>query len=341
MGWKKRALQLGLLIAGGTIARRLIRAGRTIDLYGRTVLITGGSRGLGLRLAHELGQRGADIAFCGRDEEAVQRAAEQLRSRGIRVLAGICDISDRASAESFVDTVASAFGRIDVLVNNAGVIQVGPLDNATPDHFEQAMGTNFFGAIYMTLRALPHLRRQGNDGRIVNITSLGGRIGMPHMAPYTASKFALLGLSETLRAELDAQSPSPRVVTVIPGLMRTGSMYNAEFIGHQSEEFAWFSVSSSAPGISIDAEEAAMRIAQAICDGRAFLELSASQRILDTLHRISPRATVALMSLGARLLPSPGGAGSHRNKGRDVESRLPGTWALRLGDQAAVTNNEA
>lgn len=339
MNIKAGLFALGLV--GGAVAlRSTLRRRRAIDFVGRTVLITGGSRGLGLSLARKLAERGANLAICGRDAAALERAALELRARGCPVLARAVDLSDRAQAEAFVDEVAAHFGRIDVLINNAGVIQVGSIADSPVERFEEVMGSNFFAPLQVTLRALPHLRQQGADARIVNITSLGGRIGMPHLTSYGASKFALVGFSETLRAELDAEGDAPRVVTVIPGLMRTGSFYNAEFLGQREQELAWFSLGASMPGLAIDGEEAARRILTAASDGRAFLTLGFSGHAVDLLHRVSPRLAVAALSLAARLLPKPASEPTSPAKGRDVESLLPKMWPITLGDEAARMNNE-
>src|SRR5437763_6066124 len=100
-----------------------------------------------------------------------------------------------------VDEVAKRFGRIDVLVNNAGIIQVGPVENMTITDFENAMAVMFWGPVYATLATLPYMRQHG-DGRIVNITSIGGKVSVPHLVPYSCAKFAAVALSEGLRAEL-------------------------------------------------------------------------------------------------------------------------------------------
>lgn len=315
------------------------RMSKRIDLTGRVVLITGGSRGLGLIMAEEFGGRGARVAICGRDPVGVTRAEEHLRSKGIVTYAETTDVADRASAEAFVDATVDRFGGIDVVVNNAGVIQVGPIESVTNAKFHDVMAANFSSAVHVTMRAMPFLKERGSAARIVNITSIGGRAPLPHMLAYTSSKFAMLGFSEGLRAELGVRPISPRVVTVIPGMMRTGSFYNAEFSGDKSGEFGWFSVGASLPLVTIDARVAARRIVQATCDGRAFLRLGLSSYALDLLHRISPRLCVRAMSLAWRFLPQPS-EDSDALKGRLVDSSLPGTWLLLLGDQAAAANNE-
>lgn len=342
MGGGRLGSWMGLVAGAATLLRAAVRRGRSIDLEGRTVVVTGGARGLGLLLAEMAGAEGANVAICGRDLAAVAEAQEQLEKKGVRVLARACDLGDRPSADAFVDEVVRTFGGIDVVINNAGSIQVGPVETVTVDKMEDAMDANLWSAVHVTLRALPHLRARGGDARIVNVTSLGGRAAVPHLLPYGTAKFAFLGFSESLRAELDAMPDAPRVVTVIPGLMRTGSFYNAEFDGRVREEFAWFSVASSLPLLSIDARLAARRILRATKDGRAFLRLAFSAFAVDIAHRVSPRLTVWLMGLAARALPSRDGAPAGLlAKGRHIASSLPGSKLLALGDAAARANNES
>src|SRR6186997_1202822 len=120
--------------------------------------------------------------------------------------------------------------------------------------------------LYPTLAVLPDMRKR-RSGRIVNITSIGGKLGIPHLLPYSASKFAAVGFSQGLRAEVAAEGI--KVITVVPGLMRTGSPRNAIFRGRHRSEYAWFSISDALPGVSISAEQAARRIIEATCRGEA------------------------------------------------------------------------
>jgi NAD(P)-dependent dehydrogenase (short-subunit alcohol dehydrogenase family) len=143
-----------------------------------------------------------------------------------------CDVREQADVDRAIASAADRFGAVDVLVNNAGIIQVGPMAHMTLADYEDAMRTHFWGPLFAVRAALPHMRRQGG-GRIVNISSIGGRLAVPHMLPYSASKFALAGLSDGLRAELAHQKIA--VTTVIPGLMRTGSPVNALFKGRHAD----------------------------------------------------------------------------------------------------------
>ncbi|MDI1429210.1 SDR family NAD(P)-dependent oxidoreductase [Polyangium sorediatum] len=323
----------GLSVLGLSIGW-LARRARAIRLEGKVAVVTGGSRGLGLLMAEELVRQGARLAICGRDAEAVERATRLLSRHGADVLGEARDLGNPAEAAAFVESVVSRFGRIDVLVNNAGVIQVAPLDMMDTAKVDEAMRSNFWSAAHMTFAAIPHL---GPDARIVNVTSVGGRVPLPHMLGYTASKFAMVGFSEAIAAELRARGT--KVTTVVPGPMRTGSFYNAEFLGRQKEEFAWFSVLSSLPLLSIDARVAAERIVRAAREGQREVHLGLVGRILPVLHGLAPRLFGLMATALARLLPPPGHS-VERWRGREINSTLPGSRLLELGDRAARENNE-
>ncbi|KYF79456.1 hypothetical protein BE18_02395, partial [Sorangium cellulosum] len=252
-----------------------------------------------------------------------------------------CDLGDRAAAEAFIDGVARAFGRIDVLVNNAGVIQVAPMQDLRVEELDEAMRSNYWSAVYATRRALPHLEKQGRAARIVNVTSIGGRVAVPHLLGYNASKFAMMGFSESLQAELSYGSArGPRVTTVIPGPMRTGSIYNAEFGGDPRREFGWFGLASSIPLATIDARRAARRVVAAAREGRAEVKLGLSSHLLSWAHGVAPQMTVRLMGLVNALLPAPRGAAG-TTRGRDLRAPAQGSALLRLSNEAARRNNEA
>ena len=323
----------GLSVLGLSLAW-LARRARAMDLRGKVAVVTGGSRGLGLLMAEELVRQGARVAICGRDPGAVDRATRILSRHGADVLGEARDLGNAGDAVGFIDSVVARFGRIDVLVNNAGVIQVAPLDMVDAAKVDEAMRSNFWSAAHTTFAALPHL---GPDARIVNVTSVGGRVALPHMLGYTASKFAMVGFSEGLSAELRARGTL--VTTVVPGPMRTGSFYNAEFLGRHKEEFAWFSVLSSLPVLSIDAKIAAERIVRAAREGRREVHLGLVGRLLPFVHGIAPRLFGWISTAIAGLLPPPGHS-AERWKGREIDSTLHGSFLLELGNRAARENNE-
>ncbi len=337
----KAAHYLGLAagaLAGAAALSRHLRAGRAIDFAGRVVVIFGGSRGLGLVMARAFAAEDAYVVLAARDADALERAALELAQTGARVSTFVCDVTDRAQIERTIDDVFAEHGRIDVLVNDAGVIDVGPIEHMTTDDFERAMATHFWGPLWTIRTALPYMHRLGAR-RIVNISSIGGRIAVPHLVPYTASKFALTGLSQGLGAEL--ASEGFRVTTVCPGLMRTGSTYNASFKGQHRREFAWFHTAASTPGLSIGAERAARQIVDACRHGDPELVLTPLARLAVAMNALCPKTMARLMSLSNRLLPKPTDAeGDDARPGWQSVSRFVPSPLTRLSDRAASANNE-
>jgi NAD(P)-dependent dehydrogenase (short-subunit alcohol dehydrogenase family) len=327
------AAGLSLLALAGAARRRL----RRLDLTGRVAIVTGGTRGLGLLIAEELGRRGARVAICGRDVEALERAEQRLREQGIDVLARRADLGDPGQAEVFVERAVLEWERLDIVVNNAGVIRVEPAASTTLHALGEAMRSNFWSAAHVTFHALPHLREQPG-ARIVNIVSVGGRVAVPHLLGYSASKFALAGLSEGLAAELRREGIG--VTTVFPGLLRTGSFYNAEFAGDAGREYAWFRAGASLPILTMDARRAARRVVRALADGETIVHLGLPAALLAGVHGLFPALTVRALSLVDRLLPRPAAPPEGARRGRDIPARRGGGW-LRLGERAAQANNEA
>ena len=335
----------GLGIAAGigaaVVAARLSRARLAISFAERVVVITGGSRGLGLVMARMFADEGARVVLLARDLGELERAKEDLEARGTAgVLTVRCDIRRRADVRAAVDTILDRWRTIDVLINNAGIIQVGPFEHMTHEDFENAMATHFWGPLNLMLESIPTMIHR-RFGRIVNISSIGGRIAVPHLGPYCASKFALVGLSDAARAELDRYGI--RVTTVAPGLMRTGSPMNAQFKGRHEAEYAWFKVSSSIPGVTIAAERAARRIVDACRYGDPSLTITPQAQLAAAINALAPATVARAMMLVSRALPGPTGPqGDQIMKGRETEP--PARWTpsvvTALTDRAAVANNE-
>ncbi len=332
-----RTLTLAAAGAGAYWAYRALTSPGVGYFRGKTVLITGGSRGLGLVLARQLAAAGARLAICARDPDELARAYEDLRARGGRVVAIECDITDRDRVRELVAVVRQRLGPIDVLVNNAGIIGVGPLEAMRLEDFESAMRTHYWASVYTCLEVIPEMKAS-RSGRIVNVTSIGGKIAVPHLLPYTGSKFAQVGLSEGLRAELAEYGV--KVTTVVPGLMRTGSHVQAEFKGRHEEEYAWFALGAGMPGLSINAERAARQILGAAARGDAELVITLPARLAIIAHALFPNLVNDLAGLVNRwVLPAPGGVGPRRVKGHGSRGKLPEAFTT-LSDRAAAANNE-
>lgn len=331
----------GVLIAGAAgvggwlAAKMLLRQARWFEFENKVVLIMGGSRGLGLVLARHLVDRGAKVAITARTAADLQAAEEELRQRGGDVESFECDVRDRDQVEHVVRQVLNNHGRIDVLLYVAGIIQVGPLDAMTLEDYRDAMDVHCWGALHSALAVIPHMREHG-WGRIVNIASIGGIRAVPHLLPYVASKFALVGLSNGLRTEL--AKDNILVTTVCPSLMRTGSPRNAIFKGQHREEYVWFSVGDSIPGVAVEANEAARQILTACQRGER--QVIVWSNPLFALQQAMPDLTTEILCLIDRLLPEMGGIGQRAARGYESESSLSPSWLTSLSDQAARQNNE-
>lgn len=335
----KRSVLISTLtvLAGGLILSRATR--RRFSFAGKIVLITGGSRGLGLVLARQICGEGGRVAIVARDADELFRAQTDLQHRGGEIMTIACDLTEPAQIESAVRGVIQRFGGLDVLINNAGIIEVGPVEHTTLEDYERAMKIHFWAAYNMMTFALPHLRAR-RESRIVNIASIGGKLAVPHLAAYCASKFALVGLSDSFRAELARDNIF--VTTVTPGMMRTGSHVNAKFKGNRAAEFSWFAASAGLPLISIGAERAAAKILDACRAGRPALALPISTRAAIVADALFPNTTARMLKLANRLLPkSTGSEGDALRAGHEVQPQaaIPGWMTARL-DRATERNNE-
>lgn len=319
------------------VARQIVRRNRHFDWRHKRVIVTGASRGLGLVIARQLADQGARLAICARNEADLQVAAMELRERCGEVLDAPCDVRDRGQVDSFVDRVENQFDGVDVLMNVAGIITVGPLDSMKLDDYVDSMNTNFWGALHMSRAVLPLMRVQG-WGRIVNIASIGGKRAVPHMLPYAASKFALVGLSNGMRTEL--KKDNIFVTTACPGLMRTGSPRNATFKGQHRNEYAWFCIGDSLPVMSMSAEAAAKKILRACQDGRGEVLIHSPLNITIPLQNLFPELTEEILALAGSMLPKMGGIGRNSAKGHESESGWAPSILTKLTEQAAVANNQ-
>jgi NAD(P)-dependent dehydrogenase (short-subunit alcohol dehydrogenase family) len=329
-------LPAGALLLGAWIAVRLIRTVR-YPLREKVVLITGGSRGLGLVLAREICARGGNVALIARDPDELARAKADLAPRGSKVLTIQCDLLDAGQIQAAVRRTIDHFGKIDILINNAGIIEVGPLEHLTREDFERAMRLHFWAPYELISQVVPEMRIWGG-GRIVNISSIGGKIAVPHLAAYSASKFALTGLSDAFRAELARDNI--HVTTVTPGMMRTGSHVNAKFKGKHDNEFAWFATSAGAPLISMNANRAARKILAACRRGQPSLTLTFAARAGIFGNALFPNLTGYLMKLVNRLLPEAGGEEGNKSRPGSEVRRLTPDWLTRTADKATARNNE-
>lgn len=334
-----------LLAAGLTwLGVEAMRRSRADDLQGEVALVTGGSRGLGFLLARELGRNGCPVAICARDRRELEAARADLVGQGITCFPVICDVTNQNDVEQMIAQVTRHYGRIDILVNNAGIIQVGPVQNMATADFQRAMDTNFWGVFYPTQAVLPQMLQRGH-GRIVNITSLGGVISVPHLLPYSAAKFAATGFSQGLSAELRHQGIY--VTTIAPSTLRTGSHLQAEFTGQQTKEYAWFALSATLPGVSVSAESAAQQIVRAVKQRATMLYVGWAAKLGARVHGLLPGLVTDLFALViANAMPAPTPYRLDPQRGMEVERQLAPNQQRQLdrfttlGQQAARQYNQ-
>src|SRR5579885_3225746 len=321
MRWRRIVIPAAVIsAAGGTAAaiaglyavRKLtgLLVRRAVDLRGKVVLITGGSRGLGLAMAREFGKAGCRIAICARDRHELDEAERRLHRVGREVATFVCDVTQRADIAGMIRDVMERFGRIDILVNNAGEMRVAPVES---------------------------LQR---GGHIVNVTSVGGRVAVPRLIPYCCAKFAFVAFSDGLAAELDRERI--RVLTVVPGLMRTGSYLKAQFKGDAAHEFTWFGLAANLPGFSAPAHYAARKIRRAVEAGRMTLTITWPAKLLVRMEAMFPEVTRHLMAgVNEYVLPHPEGAKT-LIAGKVLDEDFKGVFRLftRLGRSAAAEWNQ-
>jgi short-subunit dehydrogenase len=311
------------------------------DIRGEVAVVTGSSRGLGLLLARELARHGCRLVICARDAAELERAADDLRAAGTEVTAVALDVTEDTAPQRLVDTALERYGRLDIVLSNAGIIQVGPVQADTTEQLQTALATMALAPARLALAALPVMRGQGH-GRIVTITSIGGKLSVPHLLPYSTAKFAAVGFSEGLRAEL-GRGPVT-VTTVVPGLMRTGSHLNARFTGRAGSEFTWFSLGASLPLISMDAERAARQIVAAVRARRAEVILTPAGQLAARLAGLAPGLTSQILHQVQQLArPAPGGVPGPETPGYALSPALPRKAFDRLtawGRSAAARFNE-
>ncbi|NSC24741.1 SDR family NAD(P)-dependent oxidoreductase [Streptomyces albus subsp. chlorinus] len=301
-----------------------------------SVLVTGGSRGLGLLLARQCVERRCDVTVAARDEEELDRAVGLLRrrARDTGVTGRVCDVTDRAAVRELVERTAEEQRGLDVVVANAGNIQVGPAEESGTEAFRSAMETMFFGALHTSMESLPHLRESPAGGRLGLIGSVGGLLPVPHLVPYSCAKSAVGALAEGLHAEEAAHGVT--VTAVHPGLMRTGSHNQVELSGDEGSEFAWFATLAGLPGLSMDALRAAERIVRALERRRTRVVLTPAAQLGAKAYGVAPTLVTRTNEVVARLMPGAQRSGrTGRSRWQSAVSALNDRAARRLNQTGA------
>jgi len=299
----------------------LLRKRRRIELRGRVVVITGASSGLGRLIARHAASVGAKLVLAARSVGELTEAAAELRAAGAEdVLVAPTDVTKPEEVERLIAQTIAKYGQIDVLINNAGTVLVGPLDAMAAGDFDRVLAVNFWGGVHATLAALPHMRAAG-FGRIANVVSVGGRAVVPHMAPYTASKYAFTGFTKAIRPELARHNIL--VTGVYPGPIRTGAHAHAWFKGDTAAEYAWFAAAETIPGLSTSADACAQAVLEGVCNGDPEVNVGPSTHLSIVMEGLFPDWAAELNTLVDQGMPAPKNLDAPAVQGQSLAGKVP------------------
>ncbi len=263
---------------------------------GKVAAVTGAGSGIGRALARELARRGSHLALCDIDEHGLAETVALCEGSGVKVTSQRVDVADRAAVEAWADHVVAEHGRVNLVVNNAGVALAAPIETMSYDDFEWLMNINFWGVVHGTKAFLPHLVAAG-DGHIVNVSSVFGLISVPNQSAYNAAKFAVRAFTDALRMELDAARNGVSATTVHPGGVKTNIARNARMavavVGRDASDFDKIAITTP--------EKAARQILAAVQKNKRRLLIGVDAKFIDLASRMPPGLYQSVLARGARL----------------------------------------
>jgi short-subunit dehydrogenase len=263
-------------------------------LHDRVVVLTGAASGIGAALAQTLARKGAHLALIDRDRPALEAITETVRQTGFPVRSYLADLTDPTAIQQLPQAIHADLGPASVLINNAGITLTGNFEQATAEQFDRVLAINFHAPVAMTRAFLPQLR-SNESAQIVNLSSLFGLIGVPGQVAYCASKFALRGFSEALRAEL--LTTNIGVSIVHPGGIRTKILASADSGAGMDPTEAAARKTSGQKFLRMAPEKAAERIVTGIERRQNRILVGADARALELLQRLLPASYTRLLSL--------------------------------------------
>lgn len=274
------------------------------NLDGKVAAVTGAASGIGRAVALELAREGCHLALCtSRNRAGLEETAAAARAQGVNVTVQLVDVADRTAVYEWADCVASDHGKVNLVVNNAGVGLNSTIEGMDIEDFQWLMNINFWGVVYGTTAFLPHLKGAG-EGHIVNVSSALGLMSLPCQSAYNSAKFAMRGFTDSLREELDIMRCGVSATIVYPGGVRTpfvssGRMNaNVRELGFDDRNFQ----EKFDRAFITSAETVARRIVNAIKKNKRRAVIGADARIYDVIARLLPAAYQPLVVAGTKLL---------------------------------------
>lgn len=275
---------------------------------GKSITVTGASSGIGADVALAFGEQGANVALLARRSAPLEELAARIIKAGGKALALQCDVTDRARVFSAIEQARDAFGGVDILVNSAGVLIPDPVEQMRPEDLETMMATNLYGAVNAMHAALPIMRRN-RGGNIVNVASLAGRRGVSPLGGYSATKFALVGLTEALRVELFGSGI--HVSLVMPGVIDTPMARHAQ---KHSESLKGLPTMMAMP-----VRWVTWAVLAAAAFGLTEVDVPPGSAVAEKLASLFPGVTDAILSVGSKILQGASAMASGAAKPSDKQ----------------------
>jgi NAD(P)-dependent dehydrogenase (short-subunit alcohol dehydrogenase family) len=276
------------------------------DIRGKVAVVTGAGSGIGRALACALARRGAVLAISDVDATGLAETAKQVRVIGAKVHEARLDVTDRAAVLRYADEVATEFGQVNIVINNAGIAFTGDVEQMSFEQIERVIDVDFWGVVNGTKAFLPHLIASG-DGHVVNISSLFGLMAVPGQSAYNAAKFAVRGFTEALREEMLLAGHPVRVTCVHPGGIKTAIARNAGAVDGQDPRALAELFDKKLARTSADS--AAKTIVRAVLGNRPRSVVGLDAKALDLLVRVAgPAYQRIVVAALRRNLPKPAAA---------------------------------
>ncbi len=278
--------------------------GELKELKGKAAAVTGAASGIGRSTALLLAEEGCGCAIADNNEEGLRRTEKRIEEFGAPVHARVLDVSDMDAVYAWADDVVRMFGRLNLVVNSAGVSLSAGLEEMTCQDLEWLLGVNLYGTIYVTKAFLPYLK-EANEGHVVNVSSVFGLVAVPNQSAYSTAKFGVRGFTECLRMELAASGCNVGATAVYPGGVKTGIARNAriyesllEEAGVSREEM----VEKFEKYARVSPDEAAAKIIKGIKKNKCRVLIGKDARLIDAVQRLMPVGFVCFLAWSSRAM---------------------------------------